>query len=187
MCNIFLSLTMNEQDTVLTIKHASQSDFDKIHQLNHSIFAEEIPQHEKRAGGLLIDSYHELNTYIIAMAGDDIAGMVCYNSVRPFSLDRKLPDLNSYLPPHKNVVEVRLFAVKKEYRKHGIGIAMLKTLIPELINKGYDLGVISGTPKEAELYMNIGAVAFGPLVGSAEVPYQPMYFSLENLKGAFKQ
>ncbi len=177
---------MDNTPNSVVIKIASQQDYDQIHKLNHSIFAEEIPQHEQQHDNRLIDSFHERNTYVIATGGQDIIGMVCYNAVRPFSLDKKLEALDSYLPAHEKLVEVRLFAVKKEWRKHGIGIGMLKVLIPDLIARGYDLGVISGTPKEAELYKNIGAISFGPLVGTAEVPYQPMYFSLANLKGAFK-
>lgn len=177
---------MEQAETPLIITFANQEDYDRIHKLNHSIFAEEIPQHELRDDKTLIDQFHELNTYVIASVNDEIVGMVCYNDVRPFSLDKKLANVDSYLPKHNKLVEVRLFAVKKEFRKSGIGIAMLKVLIPELIGKGYDLGVISGTPKEMQLYMNIGAVPFGPMVGSQEVPYQPLYFSLDNLKGAFK-
>ena len=177
---------MEEITKQLTVKYANQEEYDEIHKLNHAIFAEEIPQHEQRNDNKLVDNFHELNTYIIAQLGDEIAGMVCYNAVRPFSLDKKLKDLDSFLPPHSKLVEVRLFAVKKEMRKHGIGISMLKVLIPDLIKQGFDLGVISGTPREMELYLNIGAVPFGPLVGTEEVPYQPMYFALSTLKGAFK-
>ncbi len=177
---------MQEQTDPIQIQYATQEEFDQIHKLNHTIFAEEIPQHEKRADNILVDSFHELNTYIIATSGNEIVGMVCYNAIRPFSLDRKLEDLDSYLPPFNSLVEVRLFAVRKDMRKTGVGIAMLKTLIPDLIKKGYDLAVISGTPTEIELYKNIGAVCFGPLVGTDLVPYQPMYFSLSSLKGAFK-
>jgi hypothetical protein len=83
-------------------------------------------------------------------------------------------------------VEIRLFAVKKNKRKEGIALKMLKTLIPSLIGPGYDLGVISASLKELELYNNIGAVPFGELVGTKEVPYQPLYFHINNLKGAFK-
>ncbi len=177
---------MAENSNFLTIRHASNLDHDQIYSLNHSIFAEEIPQHDLQADNRLVDSYHELNTYVIAQVGEEVVGMVCYNDIRPFSLDKKLNNIDAYLPPYNKIVEVRLFSVKKEYRKQGVGIAMLKVLVPELIAKGYDLGVISGTPKEMELYMNIGAVPFGPMVGSATVPYQPLYFSLGNLKGAFK-
>jgi predicted N-acetyltransferase YhbS len=98
-----------------------------------------------------------------------------------------MSDLDTYLPPHHNLVEIRLFAVKKELRKQGIAIGMLQFLVPKLIKAGYDLGVISASLKELELYHNIGAKPFGQLVGTKEVPYQPMYFHIGNLKGAFQQ
>jgi hypothetical protein len=112
--------------------------------------------------------------------------MVCYNPVRPFSLDKKLSDLDAYLPPHTRLVEIRLFAVKKNKRKQGIALSMLKALIPSLIGQGYDLGVISGSVNELELYRNIGSVPFGPLVGKEGAFFQPLYFHIQNLKGAFK-
>lgn len=170
----------------LTVKIASQIEFDKIHQLNHEIFADEIPQHEKKEDGKLVDAFHEINTYIIALEDEELVGMVCYNAIRPFSLDKKMAHLDSYLPDHHKLVEIRLFAVKKNRRKEGIALAMLKTLIPSLISLGYDLGVISASLKELKLYDNIGAVPFGELVGTKEVPYQPLYFHINNLKGAFK-
>jgi hypothetical protein len=33
---------------------------------------------------------------------DELVGMVCYNAQRPFSLDKKMADLDSYLPPTIN-------------------------------------------------------------------------------------
>ncbi len=179
------SSNMPEQGP-LTVKEASQDEFDKIHELNHQVFADEIPQHEKQQDGKLVDAYHERNTYIIALEGDELVGMVCYNPIRPFSLDKKMDNLDAYLPPHNKLVEIRLFAVKKDKRKQGIALAMLKKLIPALISQGFDLGVISASLQELELYNNIGAVQFAELVGTKEVPYQPLYFHINNLKGAFK-
>ncbi|MGG9960782.1 GNAT family N-acetyltransferase [Ferruginibacter sp. SUN106] len=171
----------------LVIKFASKDEFDEIFRLNHTIFADEIPQHEKKENGLLQDAFHQNNTYVVALLENQLVGMVCYNPTRPFSLDKKMNDLDTYLPLHKNLVEIRLFAVKKELRKQGIAIRMLQFLIPKLIKAGYDLGVISASLKELELYNNIGARSFGELVGTKEVPYQPMYFHITNLKGAFQQ
>src|SRR5690606_34110935 len=45
---------------------------------------------------------------------------------------------------------------------------------------GYNLGLISGTLRQARLYEHMGFVPFGPLTGTAEAPYQPMYITLEN-------
>lgn len=171
----------------MTIKFATQKEFEQIHQLNHEIFAEEIPQHEQKEDGRLIDAFHQQNTYVLALVNGELTGMVCYNSIRPFSLDKKLEDLDQYLPQHNKLVEIRLFAVKKEMRGKGIALAMLKLLIPHLLENGFDLGVISASLQELELYHNIGAVPFGNLVGTVEVPYQPMYFHVTNLKGAFQQ
>lgn len=170
----------------LTVKIANQSEFDKIHKLNHQVFSEEIPQHKTREDGKLVDAFHEINTYIVALEGDELVGMVCYNALRPFSLDKKMSNLDGFLPPHSKLVEIRLLAVKKSKRKQGIALAMLKTLIPSLIAQGYDLGVISASLQELELYDKIGAVPFGQLVGTKEVPYQPLYFHINNLKGSFK-
>ncbi|TDH24606.1 GNAT family N-acetyltransferase [Segetibacter sp. 3557_3] len=175
-----------EQTGSITVKIASQEEFEKIHELNHQTFAIEIPQHEKRPDGKLIDVFHEKNTYIVALEGDELVGMICYNPIRPFSLDKKLNNLDEYLPDHRKLVELRLFAVKKDKRKQGIAISMLKVLIPDLIGQGYDLGVISGSVNELELYKNIGSVPFGPLVGTEKALYQPLYFHINNLKGAFK-
>jgi N-acyl-L-homoserine lactone synthetase len=175
-----------EQMHALVVKVATKDEFDKIHQLNHETFADEIPQHEKRPDGKLIDSFHEKNTYIVALEGDELVGMVCYNPIRPFSLDKKLKNLDEYLPAYSKLVEVRLFAVKKNKRKQGMALGMLKVLIPSLIAQGFDLGVISGSVNELELYKSIGSVAFGPLVGSEKALYQPLYFHMNNLKGAFK-
>ena len=170
----------------IIVKIAGQEQFDKIYTLNHEVFAEEIPQHEKKKDGKLVDPFHEINTYIVALEGEELVGMVCYNSVRPLSLDKKMTNLDSYLPAHNKLVELRLFAVKKHKRKEGIAFKMLTTLVPLLIEQGYDLGVISGSLKEMDLYNKIGAVPFGELVGTKEVPYQPLYFHINNLKGAFK-
>lgn len=45
--------------------------------------------------------------------------------------------------------------------------------------KCYDLAVISGTPRQARLYRRAGFEPFGPPVGTAEAPYQPMLLRLE--------
>lgn len=180
------NITQAQEAKPLIVKVASEQEFEKIHKLNHQIFASEIPQHKKREDEKLVDAFHQKNTYIVAMEGEELIGMVCYNAIRPFSLDKKMDNLDAYLLPHKKLLEVRLFAVKKDKRKQGVALAMLKQLIPSLISQGYDLGVISASLKELELYDNIGAVPFGSLVGTKEVPYQPLYFHINNLKGAFK-
>ncbi|MEZ4722978.1 MAG: GNAT family N-acetyltransferase [Flavobacteriales bacterium] len=169
----------------VTIKRASQDEFDKIHQLNHQVFAEEIPQHRKTSDGKLIDPFHDLNKYIVAMRDAELIGMVCYNNQRPFSLDKKLNDLDSYLPAHKSMVEIRLFSVKPEYRRKGVAVKMLVKLIEELMSQQVDLAVISAIVWELDFYKKFGAVEFAHRVGTEQAPYQPMYFHIDNLQTGF--
>jgi hypothetical protein len=41
--------------------------------------------------------------------------------------------------------------------------------------RGHDLALMSGTLRQAKLYEHLGFVAFGPVVGTPEASYQPMY------------
>lgn len=96
----------------MTIKLAQEPyEFDQIHQLNYKTFVEEIPQHSPNTEKKLIDKFHFKNKYVIAIKDNDLIGMVCYNQVRPFSLDEKVSNLDKLIPPYKNLAEIRLLAV----------------------------------------------------------------------------
>jgi hypothetical protein len=102
----------------LRFKIASEaSEMEQIHRMNHATFAEEIPQHQVRPDGILVDKFHDQNTYVIALDGDRLVGMIAIREERPFSLDGKLENLDSYLPAGRSTCELRLLAVQHEYRK----------------------------------------------------------------------
>jgi hypothetical protein len=63
--------------------------FETLFQLNYETFGEEIPQHQRNSSGKLIDKYHERNNYLIGLVEDNVVGMVCYMTNRPFCLDNK--------------------------------------------------------------------------------------------------
>jgi ribosomal protein S18 acetylase RimI-like enzyme len=170
---------MSEQPK-LEFKIATEDwEFELIHRLNYTTFVEEIPQHQPAASRRLVDKFHAQNTYLIALRGRELAGMAAIRGQRPFSLDEKLQDLDSFLPPHRSVCEIRLLAVEGSFR-NGPVIHGLFTLLWEHGRKqNYDLAVMSGTTRQLRLYRRIGFVPFGPLVGTAAAPYQPMLLTLE--------
>ena len=105
--------------------------------------------------------------------------MVAGRGKRPFSLDQKLPDLDSLIPNGARLLEVRLLAVEKGYR-NGIVFARLVGLLAlHFRERGFDMALISGTTRQERLYRHMGFVPFGPLVGTVDAPYQPMYLTLE--------
>ena len=73
-------------------------EFEQVHELNYRTFVEEIPQHQASSTPRLVDKFHAENTYLVCLHGNQVVGMVAARGRRPFSLDQKLPDLDSYLP-----------------------------------------------------------------------------------------
>jgi aspartate aminotransferase-like enzyme len=164
----------------LVFKIATQEkEFEQIHRLNYKTFVEEIPQHEDNPSGMMVDKFHDENTYIICLQGDKLLGMIAVRGERPFSLDEKLDDLDSYLPEGRGVCEIRLLSVEKVGRGRQIFYGLLKEVTQYCLSEGYDLAVISGTTRQLKLYQHIGFVPFGPEVGTDTARYQPMYLSLE--------
>lgn len=171
----------------MILKPATElNEFLQIHELNYETFVEEIPQHQENAERKLVDKFHNKNQYIIAKVEEKVIGMVCYNMERPFSLDEKLPDLDNYLPAYKKVAEIRLLAVRPEERKATVAYRLLKYLSKVLIQSQTNAAVISGTTRQLPLYKKIGFVPFGPLVGTANASYQPMYITLKELRDDFQ-
>lgn len=162
------------------------SEIEQVHRLNHATFAEEIPQHPRSADGLLVDRFHDQNTYVIALDGDRVAGMLALRGTRPFSLDSKLEGLDSHLPAGRSVCEIRLLAVPREYRKGTVFRGLIQLAAQHGLRQGYDLAVISGTVRQLKLYGHLGFKPFGPRVGSEDAPFQPMSLTLEDVRQRWK-
>lgn len=168
----------------LRFKIASEpTEFEQIHRLNYRTFVEEIPQHDPSEEAALVDKFHEENTYVIALRGERLVGMVCVRGRRPFSLDAKLDDLDGYLPSGSSVCEFRLLAVEPDQRRGPVFSGLVEHLGRHALERGWDVGVISGTVRQLRLYRHLGFEPFGPRVGGPEAEYQPMMLTLERFRG----
>jgi aspartate aminotransferase-like enzyme len=172
------------QSRALTFKIADdQSEFEQIHRLNYQAFVVEIPQHPPNAEGLLVDRFHSENTYVICKSGDGVLGMIAIREKRPFSLDQKLAGLESYLPEHRAVCELRLLAVIPEHRNSRVFQGLLLKVCDYCEGRGYDLAIMSGTIRQLKLYGQLGFTSFGPLVGTDDALFQPMYLTFSAYQG----
>jgi aspartate aminotransferase-like enzyme len=175
---------MNQEP--LTFKVAMEDwEIEQIHQLNYKTFVEEIPQHQASASQRLVDKFHAENTYLICLQNKKLIGMLAVRGSRPFSLDQKLPKLDSYLPPGRTICEIRLLAIEKKFRGARGGQVLqgiLALLWQHGVEKNYDLAIISGTIRQSKLYQHLGFIPFGPLVGSGDAQFQPMYVTLETFE-----
>lgn len=167
----------------ITYKIASEdAEFEQIHRLNHRTFAEEIPQRPRQPDRRLVDRFHSENRYIVGLDGARVIAMVALRGRRPFSLDEKLPDLDSHIPPGCHPCEIRLLAIEREIRGRRVFLGLLGRLADECIRSGYDLALASGTVRQQRLYAHLGFVPFGPRVGAPDALFQPMLLSLESFR-----
>ena len=130
----------------------------------------------------LVDKFHNENTYLICLSDNRIVGMIAARGRRPFSLDQKLPNLDSYLPPGRRTCEIRLLSVEKEFRNGQVFRGLTALMWQYGLEHGYDLAVISGTTRQQKLYRHLGFVPFGPPARRGEAIFQPMYLTLENFE-----
>ncbi len=162
-------------------------EFEQIHRLNYQAFVLEIPQHPPNSDGIMVDRFHPENTYIVCRSGDRILASIAVRAKRPFSLDQKLENLESYLPNHRAVCELRLLSVEKPYRNSRVFKGLLQHVCDYCEGRGYDLAIISGTVRQLKLYRQMGFLPFGPLVGTKEASFQPMYLTLQAYQDLTKQ
>jgi GNAT superfamily N-acetyltransferase len=167
-----------------TFKIASEdSEFQQIFDLNYLSFVEEIPQHSSNNDHRLMDKFHNKNIYLICLTNEgELAGMLSIADERPYSLDSKIENLDDYIAENERSCEIRLLAVKKDYRNSFVFFGLANALKNYCVEKGYDIAFISGTTRQLRLYKHLGFTPFGELVGKAGVQFQPMYKRAEKVE-----
>src|SRR5438045_2916090 len=172
----------------LTFKTANEDwEFEQIHRLNYKTFVEEIPQHHASPTHRIVDKFHAENTYLICLSGKRLVGMLAVRGNRPFSLDQKLENLDALVPPGRRICEIRLLAIEKKFRGAQVLQGILALLWQHGIERGYDLAIISGTTRQFRLYQHLGFVPFGPVVGTGDAQFQPMFVTLETFEATARE
>jgi len=157
----------------------TENEFEQIFRLNYKTFVEEIPQGDTNPEKRLVDKFHSQNTYLICLDGDQLLGMLAMRDQRPFSLDTKLENLDSYLPAYRSICEIRLLAVEPGSRHSRIFGGLALFLAQYCDEHNYDMAIMSGTTRQQKLYQHLGFTAFGPLVGKGDTLFQPMYITID--------
>jgi len=171
---------MTDPRRSLCIKLATEPfELEQIYALNHKTFVEEIPQHAAAPNDRLVDRFDIENTYVIGLRHERVVGMVAIRGTRPFSLDERLPSLDSYLPPGRSICELRLLAIDRRDRRGRLLPLLLQAVWRHARACGYDLAIISGIVQQQKLYSHLGFEPFGPLIGTPEARFQPMMLTLE--------
>ncbi|MFY0516888.1 aminotransferase class V-fold PLP-dependent enzyme [Lysinibacillus sp. UGB7] len=166
----------------------TEAEFDAIAQLNYETFVEEIPQHEPNANRRKIDRFHHENTYLVVYKEIELIGMLAFRDQRPFSIDEKIGEVEQYLPQDicSKLCEIRLLAIKKQYRTGRVLLKLTQALNAFAYEKGYSAAVISGTTREEKLYKQMGFTQFAPAVGSEAAMFLPMVLTRQQFEASLQ-
>ena len=166
-------------DGVIFKQADAPSEFQQIHRLNYRTFAEELGQHVPDGSGVLIDPFHDRNTYHIAVQDSLVLGMVAAQDRPPFSIEKRLANrsvLDTFGGP---LLEVRLLAIKPACRHRLILPGLLLAVYGYACERRYSHMLISGVIDKVEMYRRIGFRALGPAVESGAASFVPMAMPLE--------
>ncbi|HTM12494.1 MAG TPA: GNAT family N-acetyltransferase [Bryobacteraceae bacterium] len=159
-------------------KAETPEEFEQIFRLNYAVFAGELEQHPAQPGERLVDKFHDRNRYVIALAGDEVIGMIAVHNQPPFSVAAKLADPR-VLDGYGRLLEVRLLAVDPAHR-NGVVMAGLMLGVYEHARE-FDAMVISGHVEKAGIYHELGFRDLGPPVASGQALFVPMAIRVADL------
>jgi len=157
-------------------------EFEQIHALNHRTFVLEIPRYAPASADRLIDRFHDENTYVIAVRGQTLVGMLAIRGHRPFALHDRVADLDAYLPAGGRVCELRLLAIERGERGGRLLAALVEQVWRHCDAAGHDVAIISATTRQLRLYRHLGFEPFGPTVGPPDARFQPMMLTRERFE-----
>lgn len=159
----------------------TEDDFERLRRLNHRTFAEELGQHQPAPDGRLIDRFEARSRYLLALDGDELAGMVSYSMTPPFSIESRLADAAILKTLPGPLCEVRLLAIRPEYRGRPVFAGLLAALLGAVRRAGAATLLISGVEQRVEMYGKMGFRPLGPAVPQGVAAFVPMALPLSRL------
>lgn len=168
-------------EPVVIREAGTPADWDAALRLAHRVFAEELGLKPRQPDGRLADPYVGRSRGLVAWSGGRAVGLITVSIERPFSIDAKLPDLDSWLMPARRPVEVRLLAVEPTRRRGGLMARLSREAFAVGCRIGGDVFVCSAMLDRMALYERLGWAPFGPLLGTPEWPLQGMVLRPERL------
>lgn len=165
------------------VTKASSKDFEAIHKFNHEVFSSELQQHATNDAATLIDKHHDRNTYFVARKQNQIIGMVCITKpgADGFSVQQKMTNPASINKYFDTGVELRLLAVKREYRGSNVMWKLLRAVVKEVLEKNIQIAFISGIESRIAMYEKMGFVAIDKPCKSGKQSFVPMQMTFAEM------
>jgi aspartate aminotransferase-like enzyme len=159
----------------------TKQELEQVHRLNYRTFVSEIAQHEDPGTGLLVDKFHNKNSYLIVVRGDRVVGMLGVHDQPPFSVAERLAEPEILEQSGTRPLEVRLLAIEPEERNSTMFFGLIWFIYHHAQVQGSTHLFISGIEERLDLYKRIGFKPLGPAVGSGKATFVPMVLKVGGL------
>ncbi len=142
---------------------------------------EEVGQYEDDGNGYRVDKFDHKNVYLVCKLNGDTVGMLAVHDQPPFSVASRLESPEVLERLCRRPLEVRLAAVKPDYRNSVAFTGLVYFVYRVGRSNGYTHLIISGITHEVALYEKMGFRAIGPLRGSGRAAFIPMALALDGV------
>lgn len=156
-------------------------EIEQIQRLLYRTFVLEIGQYPPTGTGRHVDKFHHKNTYLVAVKGDEVKGVLALHDQPPFSVADALPSKETLEQFCPQLVEVRLLAVELAERGRQILGGFMTATHRYVVGKGYRYLAISGLVQRQSMYQRFGFRPLGTAVQRGAAQFVPMLLDLQDL------
>ena len=171
---------MEEKITIIT--PSTPEEFDKLWALNYEIFAAELKMRPETDSQRLVDKFHHKNIYRAAqLPSGELAGMIAAHWQPPYSAAAHFGDAITIPPKQGKLAEIRLFALKPQYRSTTLASQLAVPLLLALDEAGVSEVIISGISNRKRFYEHLGFKVIGEGITEGATTLYPMRGELPHI------
>jgi histidinol-phosphate/aromatic aminotransferase/cobyric acid decarboxylase-like protein len=170
--------------TSITLRLANGDDRERIYALRHAVYAEELHQHATNPMQRLADALDGSNIYIVAVAGDELAGFISITppSVAQFSVEKYVPREELPFVRNASLFEARLLTVAPEHRGTLVAMALMFGTLRYVEANGGERIIGIGRREVLPVYRKVGFETLGREIKSGAVHFELMAATTEHLR-----
>jgi hypothetical protein len=153
---------------------STEAELEQVYRLNHRTFVDEVGQCQATVDGRLVDKFHDKNTYLVALKGGQVVGMVAVHDRPPFSTASRMADPGDLARLGGPFLEIRLLAVRPDARHGMVMPGLFLAIYDHARRREYSHLLISALRQRVGLYEKLGFRAIGTAVPSGAAEFVPM-------------
>ncbi|MDB6155925.1 MAG: aminotransferase [Chthoniobacteraceae bacterium] len=167
-----------------SIAAATLKERDRIYQIRHEVYADEIHQHAPNENGRLHDALDQANVYLVAKWDHELCGFISVTppAQTPYSVEKYLSREALDLPDTSKLHEIRLLTVRKPWRGSEVATLLMYAAFRWVESHGGEHIVAIGRHELLDLYLRLGLERGGSVIQSGAVTYHLLARSVRALR-----